>query len=228
MDPAAYDAWFATEAGALCHRLERDALFSLAAFGKADRVLDAGCGSGVYLRELAGMGLRPVGVDSDEGMLRYAASSCGKGTLLVRAAVGGLPFRGAAFDKVVSVCTLEFLADPLSAVSEFARVLAGDGVLLAGFLNRTSPWAALRMEKGKDPSSAWHGVRFYTLADVAGLAFRAGLRMLGFRGAVYFPPEAKGVDVSALTVMEAEGRMSSPSSAAFIAAAFIKPRPSAS
>ena len=46
--------------------------------------------------------------------------------------------------------------------------------------------------------------------------------MKGFKGAVYFPPEAEGKDIPILEAMEAEGMKRSPSEAAFIAAAFSK------
>jgi len=141
IDPAAYDAWYHTPLGSLCHRLERDALFSLTTFKRGEAVLDAGCGT-----------------------------------------------------------------------------------MLIGFLNRNSPWASLRMEKGIAPASVWHGVRFYSLPEIAGLAFKAGFVMRGFKGAVHFPPDVAVKEPSALEVMEAEGRQNSPSSAAFFGVTFAKTR----
>ncbi|MBI5694139.1 MAG: class I SAM-dependent methyltransferase [Nitrospirae bacterium] len=220
INPAAYDEWYRTPFGSVCHRLERDALFSLADFRDGDRVLDAGCGTGVYMRELNGMGLNPVGVDADEGMLNYAASSCGRWALLAGARAEALPFKDASFDRVVSVCTLEFVAAPETAVREMARMLKQGGILLVGFLNGNSTWAELRLEKAKDPSSVWHGVRFYTLAEITGLAGKCGLRPRGFRSAVHFLPGSEGMSIDALEALEEKSRLDTPSAAAFIAAAF--------
>ena len=118
--------------------------------------------------------------------------------------------------------TLEFIADPMPVLRELTRVLKKDGILLVGFLNRNSPWAVSRMERGKDTASVWHGVRFYSLSDIAGIASKAGVRMTGFKGAIYLPPETEGKEITDLEVMEAAGRQHSPSTAAFIAVAFSK------
>jgi SAM-dependent methyltransferase len=222
IDPRAYDEWYRTPFGALCHRLEKDALFSLASFNLGEKVLDAGCGTGVYLEELLRLGLNVTGVDDDEDMLEYAANSRGKGAALVKATLQDMPFEPSVFDKVISVCALEFVDDPSHALAELSRVLKRDGILLIGFLNKNSPWARLRIEKGKETTSVWHGVKFYCLSEIAGIAFKVGLRMTGFNGAVYFPPEAEGKEISVIEAMEAEGGLRSPAIAAFIGAAFNK------
>lgn len=222
IDPAQYDAWYRSAFGSLCHRLEKNALFSLVSFNPGDKVLDAGCGTGVYLEELVRLGLDVTGVDKDEGMLEYASSSRGRGATFIKATLQDLPFESSSFDKVISVCTLEFIDDSPRVFTELSRVLKKDGILLIGFLNRNSPWARRRMKNEKDPASIWHGVRFFSLPEIASLASKARLRMKGFKGAVYFPPEAEGKDVSILEAMEAEGMKHSPLEAAFIAAAFVK------
>ncbi len=221
IDPASYDAWYGTTFGSLCHRLEKDAIFSLVKFKPGDKVLDAGCGTGVYLEELLCLGLNVTGVDEDEDMLKYSANFRGRGSTLIKATLQNLPFEPSTFDKVISVCTLEFVDDPSHVLTELSRVLKKDGILLLGFLNKNSPWARRRRKNEKDPASIWHGVRFFGLPNIAGLAFNASLRMKGFKGAVYFPPEAEGKDVPILEAMEAEGMKHSPSEAAFIAAAFL-------
>jgi SAM-dependent methyltransferase len=220
-DPAVYDSWYGTAFGSLCHRLERDALFSLAQFRPGETVLDGGCGTGVYLKELRARGAAAVGLDESAPMLEYAAGK-GRGPRLVMGSLAMLPFKGPSFDKVLSVCALEFSDDPAAVFAEFARVMKSGGMLLLGFLNKLSPWARLRMDMAKDPGSAWHGVRFYGLGDIGRLAGKLDLRLRGIRGAVYFPPEAEGKDTAELESMEAEGRACCPSTAAFIAASFVK------
>jgi len=224
IDPAQYDAWYWTEFGSLCHRLEKDALFSLVSFNPGDKVLDSGCGTGVYLEELLRLGLDVTGVDKDEDMLKYAANSRGKGAKLIKAALQELPFEPSSFDKVITVCTLEFIDDPSHVLTELSRVLKNDGILLLGFLNKNSPWARRRRKRENDPTSIWYGVKFFSLPDIAGLGFNSGLRMKGSKGAVCFPPEAEGMNVPIIEAMEAEGMQQSPSEAAFIAAAFIHKR----
>jgi len=223
INPSAYDAWYGTPFGALCHRLERDALFSLSEPRRCEKVLDAGCGTGVYIKELLDRGIVPVGLDEDAGMLDFAARNGGHSSKLVRASIDNLPFKSLAFDKVISVCTLEFVVHPEAAVSEIARVLKRGGILLLGFLNCNSEWARLRMEKAKSPSSVWHGATFFCLAEITGIAEECGLRPKGFRSAVHFQPESEGMATDVLEALEYEGRARSPLTAAFIAAAFFKP-----
>ena len=222
IDPEAYDAWYQTPFGALCHRLERDALFSLADFKRGENVLDAGCGTGIYLAELIRIGVKPTGLDQDEAMLDFAANAKGLGSMLVKGPLVPLPFESHAFDKVLCVCTLEFVTQPEEAICEMEGVLRPGGILLLGFLNGNSSWAELRLEKAKDPSSVWHGVRFYTLAEITGLAEKCGLRPRGFRSAVHFPLESKNIATDALEALDSEGMARSPFAAAFIAAAFSK------
>ena len=223
-DPNEYDAWYHTPFGALCHRLERDALFSLAGFKEGERVLDAGCGTGIYLSELISIGVKPTGIDQDEAMLGFAAKEKRLGSMLVKGPLVPLPFESGSFDKVLSVCTLEFVTQPEKAVCEMERVLRPGGMLLLGFLNCNSAWAESRLEKAKDPSSVWHGVRFFCLAEITGLAKSCGLRPRGFRTAVHFPPESEGMAIDALEALDSEGRARSPFTAAFMAAAFVKAR----
>lgn len=221
IDPVAYDAWYRTPFGALCHRLERDALFSLADFGFEDMVLDAGCGTGVYLEELVRVGIRPTGIDHDEAMLNLARAK-GLGPMLVNGPIVPLPFGESVFDKVLSVCALEFAALPGDAVCEMGRVLRPGGLLIVGFLNSESPWARLRIEKAGDPSSVWHGASFFSIAGMTALAEGCGLRPKGYRGAVHFQPGLEGTSIDALERLNTEAMTRSPLSSAFIAAAFVK------
>lgn len=220
-DPASYDSWYGTTFGAFCHRLEMDALFSLARFRPGETVLDAGCGTGVYLEGLSARGAAAFGLDESAAMLEYVAGK-GLGTRLVRGSLARLPFKDCSFDKVLSVCALEFLDDPLPVFAEFARVMKNGGMLLIGFLNKNSPWARLRREKATDPESVWHGARFYGLGEIGRLAGRLDLRLRGVKGAVHFPPDAEGRDAGELESLENAGRARRPSDAALIAVSFVK------
>lgn len=220
IDPAAYDAWYRTAFGSFCHRLERDAIFSLATLKPGERVLDAGCGTGIYLKELKDAGVMPVGLDADAAMLS-AAKAKGLGAPLVRASLETLPFKSGAFGNIISVCSLEFVKNAALAFKELSRALSDGGVLVAGFLNSRSPWAEARLEKARDPESPWHGVRFFSLDEIRHLGADAGLGLAAFRTAVHFPPEAKGLDIKELEAAEAAGGNSS-SGSAFIAVCLKK------
>jgi len=101
------------------------------------RVLDAACGTGDLCRELAGRGLRPVGVDLSEGMLSHASSPAP----LVLADALAAPFRAASFDGAVSGFALRNVTDLGVLFQELARVTRPGGRI--SLLDLAQPEAAL-------------------------------------------------------------------------------------
>ncbi len=101
------------------------------------QILDLGCGAGNYVRFLADIGHRVVGLDYSLPSLRRA-SGCG---LENRSGhyVGGdayrLPFCSEYFDLVISIGVLQALGSPERALDEMVRVLRPKGLLVIEFLN---------------------------------------------------------------------------------------------
>lgn len=97
-----------------------------------ERVLDAGCGTGVYTEWLLEQGAEVVGVDVSEEMLAEAADRVGERATLHRADLAEpLEFADAdSFDGVVSVLVLGYVEDWRRPFSEFARVLEPGGFLV--------------------------------------------------------------------------------------------------
>ena len=90
------------------------------------RVLDAASGEGYGTAMLAASGAENViGVDVDAATVAHARGRYG---LDFRVGdVSELPFADGEFDLVVSFETIEHVADPEHALSEFARVLGDQG-----------------------------------------------------------------------------------------------------
>ncbi|GIU83323.1 MAG: ubiquinone/menaquinone biosynthesis C-methyltransferase UbiE [Acidimicrobiales bacterium] len=88
-------------------------------------VLDVACGTGDVCRELHRQGMRPVGVDFSEGMLRRARTP---GPLLQADALR-LPFADESFDGCTCAFALRNVADPPALFAEVHRVLRPGGVL---------------------------------------------------------------------------------------------------
>lgn len=108
-------------------RTELEVLERLLGSGSG-RCLDLGCGTGIALPALAGLGWSPVGVDISADQLRLAeerAEAAGAELLLADAA--DLPFPDESFAAVVSLVTHTDFDDAATVFREAARVLRPGG-----------------------------------------------------------------------------------------------------
>lgn len=100
---------------------------------EGERLLDVGCGLGeaaVALSDDLGETGEVVGVDVSAEMLRVAQANAGAASCSVRFSVGdacALAEPSGSFDAVRSERTLQWIAEPMAAVSEMARVLRPGG-----------------------------------------------------------------------------------------------------
>lgn len=121
--------------------------------GASGRVLDLGCGTGRSL-PLLDPAARVVGVDPCHESL-LAARRRAPRALLVRARAEALPFRGGAFDTVVSGLVFCSVADPAAGLREVRRVLDREGTLrMLEHVRSASPLAA-RMQDLTQPAWTW-------------------------------------------------------------------------
>jgi SAM-dependent methyltransferase len=101
------------------------------------RVLDNGCGIGLYVEKLAAYGGRVVGVEFELDRARQALA----GSALIGCAAGeALPFPAASFDFILSHEVLEHVADDRRAMEEMARVLRRGGRIALFVPNRGYPF----------------------------------------------------------------------------------------
>jgi SAM-dependent methyltransferase len=109
------------------------------------RVLELGCGGGTYVRLLAGLGYRTIGLDySVPSLQRAVAADPGhKGHYLAGEAYG-LPFAAGAFDLVVTIGVMQALSEPARALAEMRRVLRPGGALVVEALNGQAAVALAR------------------------------------------------------------------------------------
>jgi ubiquinone/menaquinone biosynthesis C-methylase UbiE len=91
-------------------------------------ILEVGCGTGRWLREVAAAGARSIGLDPSAGMLARARENAPSATL-VRGRGESLPFTSDRFRAILCIYVIHHLKDPAQFVREAARVLEGGGSL---------------------------------------------------------------------------------------------------
>lgn len=106
------------------------------------QVLDLGFGPGFLARDLAGIGIGGVGMDSSKSMIDYCireAEREGIAESRWRFVIGdaeALPFDGETFDVVVASGLIEYLPKDESILREIQRVLKPGGYALLSVTNR--------------------------------------------------------------------------------------------
>jgi 2-polyprenyl-3-methyl-5-hydroxy-6-metoxy-1,4-benzoquinol methylase len=119
-----------------------DAVLGALAAQRKERILELGCGSGSYTRELVRAGARVTATDYAPSQLAQARRNLGDLGRAVRFRLEdaqSLSFRDRSFDKVLCSEVLEHLPRPELAVAEAARVLRPGGLLVASTPSRLSP-----------------------------------------------------------------------------------------
>lgn len=151
------------------------------------RILDAACGTGLLLAQLARLlpSADLYGVDASQAMLTQAMVQLGDRphlhllqASLTEGETAGLPYAPASFDLITCTNTLHYFADPMGTLQGLRRLLVPTGHLviedyvLRGF---PFPWKALEwMIKLYDPQH----VRLFTCSDVQSLCRQAHLQVM--------------------------------------------------
>jgi 2-polyprenyl-3-methyl-5-hydroxy-6-metoxy-1,4-benzoquinol methylase len=131
--------------GAIRHRwhLNKLRLFELVGVSRDDLILDAGCGAGNLVSELAPHCRLVIGCDYHHGRLAFAVGR-GRGSY-IEGTIDQLPFANAIFDKIFCLEVIEHIEHHinLQILQEFLRILKSDGQLLITTPNYRSPWPVI-------------------------------------------------------------------------------------
>jgi ubiquinone/menaquinone biosynthesis C-methylase UbiE len=141
-----YESWFRSPQGRFAYQVQRHLLERLVAVWprRGQKLLEVGCGPGIFLEALWEAGFDVSGLDPSPAMLKAARSRLGTKAELHLGRAEHLPFDDKEFDYVTLFTVLEFCDSPEEALREAVRV-ARKG-LLVGFLNR---WSLYYLSHGK-------------------------------------------------------------------------------
>jgi ubiquinone/menaquinone biosynthesis C-methylase UbiE len=215
--PEAYDRWFTTPIGVLVKKYESELVLDLLKPGCGEKILDAGCGTGVFTFDLLSAGADVIGLDLSLPMLKKAGEKFkGYSFEMVLGNIASLPFPEGSFDKVVSVTALEFVENGTGALRELSRVTRKGGCIVVATLNRLSPWASRRKKEAQKGHSLFGQVIFRSPDELSSLAATEGLT----KTVIHFQ---KDEDPELATEIELEGQRQHLNTGAFLAARWEKP-----
>ena len=100
------------------------------------RVLDNGCGIGIYVERMAELGGEVFGLEFDQAQ---AVEASKRGERILRGAGEHLPFPTESFDLILSHEVIEHVADDRAALAEMVRALKPGGRLVLFCPNRGYP-----------------------------------------------------------------------------------------
>jgi len=155
--------------------------------GAGKDVFEAGCGTGLLLREAAGFARSAVGLDLSRGMLRAAQE---RGLRVVQGSITSVPLPDQSFDLVYSMKVLAHVPPIREAMAELARLVRPGGTLLLEFYNPYSfRYLAKRLGGPSPITKDTHEGHVFTRYDTAAQA------------ASYLPPEVEVVGVRGVRVL---------------------------
>lgn len=137
-DPDRYERWFDTPQGQFALEREAQLLQSVVAGWprRGHKLLEIGCGTGLFLEMLYQMGFDISGIDSSPAMIMAARQRFGNRAELHLGDGELMPFGDNEFDYAFLWSVLEFTEAPETMLTEAARI--AEKGLLIGFLNKNS------------------------------------------------------------------------------------------
>ena len=215
--PGRYDQWFRTPVGTLVKRYESALLLDMLQPSPGERILDVGCGTGIFTLDVLKLGPSVVGLEISLPMLMRARQKTGGNAFHpIAADMLSLPFADDMFDKTVSMTALEFVDNAHDAVRELFRVTRKGGTIVVTTLNSLSPWATRRKQKAEKGHHLFKKMIFRSPDDMRRLAPVDGV----LKTAIHFQ---KGDNPDRAPEIEKNGQQKELCTGAFLAARWVKP-----
>lgn len=211
-----YDDWFTTATTEYVKTYELELLLELLQPQPGEKILDAGCGNGIFTEDVVKAGSIVTGMDLSLPMLTRAVQQLGGGGFHgLCADMCALPFSDNIFDKAFSMTAIEFIEDAACAIGELSRVVKPGGTIVVTTLNSLSPWAARRREKAKQGHPLFGNIYFRSPEDMRKLV----PENCAIKTAIHFPKDAP---VKEIPRLEEEGDSRGLGTGAFLAVQWQK------
>jgi ubiquinone/menaquinone biosynthesis C-methylase UbiE len=215
--PERYNQWFETPIGKLIKAYETELILDMLSPSRGERILDAGCGTGIFTRDVIAAGAQVAGLELSFPMLvRAGEKLMGRPFSMILGNMERLPFKDHVFDKSMSITAIEFIKDARGAVGELFRVTKRGGLIVVATLNSLSPWAERRKRSGKEGHTLFQDVMFRSPEDMKDLSEVTG----NCKTAIHFQ---KAEDPDRAREMESKGRSRGLDTGAFLACCWKKP-----
>lgn len=164
------------------------------------RVLDLGCGTGIWGQKLRSLmpDIEYLGVDFSINMLLKAMEGDGKSLRVgtsnyILADVENLPLRGTQFDLVLCIHVLEYLLDPLNLFRQTSHLLADNGVVVIITKNRNAVlWQVIRRLSEIVQPNPLLFQRWFQVKELTHMIASADLKLLDVGGVTLRPPTYVG------------------------------------
>jgi SAM-dependent methyltransferase len=171
-----YEEWF--EAHHAAYESELSAIREL--LPEEGRGLEIGVGSGRFAEPLG----VEVGIDPARNMLANARE---RGIDVAVGVAENLPFRDGRFDVALIVTTICFVDDVPSTLEEARRVLAHDGRLVIGFVDRESPLGQ-HYQDMREENPFYRDATFHSTDELESAMRAAGFEDIAFRQTIFERP----------------------------------------
>jgi SAM-dependent methyltransferase len=161
------DAWYRSETGLAVFKLQKDLILRLVRPRPGERLLDVGCGAGLFLQMFKREGLTVTGLDPSSAALALARERMGLDAGLMSGPLEDLPFEDNEFDLVTMINCLECTHNPKAALAEAFRVARR--LVFVAVLNNLSLTSLGRRLKGllrDEPGDADRYFSYWELADM--------------------------------------------------------------
>lgn len=200
-----YDKWYETPLGRAVDEVERRALDDLFK-PKGNRILEIGCGTGLYTVRMVAKGYNVTALDISSEMMKMAQAkvkSIGKEVEWILGDINDMLENLATYDGIFSMTALEFIPEPQKVLEALYQKLNPGGCLVIGMIADNSTWSATyRQAASQDPESVFHKAHFFTEQEIKGWNLGDTLEI---RKALFFSPETTSYEEALQQEEKAQG-----------------------